>query len=51
MMKVRESLEEKLKQKGLHGSIVSKINATKKNPLQPMNGYKFLVESGCTLVA
>ncbi|XXG54453.1 hypothetical protein AAC387_Pa03g2327 [Persea americana] len=38
MMKVRESLEEKLKQKGLHGSIVSKINATKKNPLQPMNG-------------
>lgn len=37
MMKLREHLEEKLKQKGLYGSSVSKANGTQKRPSQPLN--------------
>lgn len=38
MLKVRAALEERLKQKGVFGSIAPKRNGVKRN-LQPLNGY------------
>lgn len=43
MLKIRASLEEKLRQKGVFSSITPKIGRTREH-LQPLNRYSFLIQ-------
>jgi U3 small nucleolar RNA-associated protein 3 len=44
MLKVRASLEEKLKQKGLYSSVAPKPSGARKRS-RPVNGYNFTIIS------